>query len=150
MARGILVQRDCSRSLGIFDRNRKHRDNLAHVWCGQSAARNTGTLYWHNTIDQDGESPIHLGHGDPQVFVGVITLTGCYQLWWMFLNRAATAMESVQSMTMYLNAGFVGLIAILALIVLAESASKWYGYLILKRPYTSTEIFDGEGIRIPA
>ncbi len=86
----------------------------------------------------------------PMVFVGVITLTGCYQLWWMFLNRAATATESVQSMTMYLNAGFVGLIVILALIVLAKSASKWYGYLILKRPYTSTEIFDGEGIRIPA
>jgi len=86
----------------------------------------------------------------PMVFVGVITLTGCYQLWWMFLNRAATATESVQSMTMYLNAGFVGLIVILALIVLAESASKWYEYLILKRPYTSTEIVDGEGIRIPA
>lgn len=90
------------------------------------------------------------GTAIPMVFVGVITLTGCYQLWWMFLNRAATATESVPSMTMYLNAGFVGLIAILALIVLAESASKWYGYLILKRPYTSTEIFDGEGIRIPA
>ena len=86
----------------------------------------------------------------PMVFVGVITLTGCYQLWWMFLNRAATATESVQSMTMYLNAGFVGLIVILALIVLAESASKWYEYLILKRPYTSTEIVDGDGIRIPA
>ncbi len=86
----------------------------------------------------------------PMVFVGVMTLTGCYQLWWLFLDRAATATESVQYMTMYLNAGLVGLIAILALIVLAESSIKWYGYLILKRPYTSTEIVDGEGIRIPA
>jgi len=86
----------------------------------------------------------------PMVFVGVITLTGCYQLWWIFLNRAATATESVQYMTMYLNAGLVGLIAILALIVLAESSIKWYGYLILKRPYTSSEIVDREDIRIPA
>jgi carbon starvation protein len=86
----------------------------------------------------------------PMVFVGVITLTGCYQLWWIFLNRAATATETVQYMTMYLNAGLVGLIAILALIVLAESSIKWYGYLILKRPYTSSEIVDGEDIRISA
>jgi len=86
----------------------------------------------------------------PMVFVGVITLTGCYQLWWIFLDRAATATETVQYMTMYLNAGLVGLIAILALIVLAESSIKWYGYLILKRPYTSTEIIDREDIRIPA
>jgi carbon starvation protein len=86
----------------------------------------------------------------PMVFVGVITLTGCYQLWWIFLNQAATATETVQYMTMYLNAGLVGLIAILALIVLVESSIKWYGYLILKRPYTSSEIVDGEDIRIPA
>ena len=86
----------------------------------------------------------------PMVFVGVITLTGCYQLWWIFLDRAATATETVQYMTMYLNAGLVGLIAILALIVLAESSIKWYGYLILKRPYTSTEIIDREDIRITA
>ena len=86
----------------------------------------------------------------PMVFVGVITLTGCYQLWWIFLDRAATATETVRYMTMYLNAGLVGLIAILALIVLAESSIKWYGYLILKRPYTSTEIIDREDIRIPA
>lgn len=86
----------------------------------------------------------------PMVFVGVITLTGCYELWWIFLDRAATATESVQSMTMYLNAGLVGLVAILALIVLTESAIKWYGYVIMKRPYSSTEIIDGEGIRIPA
>ncbi|MDA0740010.1 MAG: carbon starvation protein A [Nitrospirae bacterium] len=86
----------------------------------------------------------------PMVFVGVITLAGCYELWWIFLDRAASATESSQSITMYINAGLVGLVAILAIIVLIESVMRWYGYLVLKRPYTSTEIVDGEGIRIPA
>jgi len=53
-------------------------------------------------------------------------------------------------MTMYLNAALVGLVAILALVVLGESTIKWYGYLVQKRPFTSTEIFEGEGIQIPA
>lgn len=86
----------------------------------------------------------------PMVFVGVITLAGCYELWWIFLDRAASAAESAQSITMYINAGLVGLVAILAIIVLIESVMRWYGYLVLKRPYTSTEIVDGDGIRIPA
>ncbi len=86
----------------------------------------------------------------PMVFVGIITLTGCYDLWWIFLDRARTASDSVARITMTLNAALVGLVAVLALIVLTESAMKWYRYLVLKQPYTTTEIVDGEGIRIPA
>ncbi len=85
----------------------------------------------------------------PMVFVGVITLTGCHDLWWMFLDRARTAADPMARITMALNAALVGLIAVLALIVLTESAMKWYQYLVLKQPYTNTEIIDGEGIRIP-
>ncbi len=85
----------------------------------------------------------------PMVFVGIITLTGCHDLWWMFLDRAQTATEPVTRVTMTLNAALVALVAILALVVLTESAKKWYQYLILKQPYTTTEILDGEGIRIP-
>jgi len=128
--------------------------NIATIWPMFGAANQLlGTLalcIGTTLLIKMGKARYIWGTAIPMVFVGVMTLTGCYQLWWMFLDRAATATESVQSMTMYLNAGFVGLIVILALIVLAESASKWYEYLILKRPYTSTEIFDGEGIRIPA
>lgn len=86
----------------------------------------------------------------PMVFVGIITLTGCYKLWWMFLDRAAQATESLQMTTMYLNAGLVGIVAVLAIIVLAESSVKWYGYLIQKQPYTSSEVVEDKGIRIPA
>lgn len=85
----------------------------------------------------------------PMVFVGIITLTGCHDLWWMFLDRAQTATDPVARVTMTLNAALVALVAILALVVLTESAKKWYQYLILKQPYTTTEILDGEGIRIP-
>ena len=85
----------------------------------------------------------------PMVFVGVITLTGCHDLWWIFLERARTAADPVARVTMALNAALVGLVAVLALVVLTESVMKWYRYLILKQPYTTTEIIDGEGIRIP-
>lgn len=85
----------------------------------------------------------------PMVFVGIITLTGCHDLWWIFLDRAQTATDPVARVTMALNASLVALVAILALVVLTESAMKWYQYLILKQPYTTTEIPDGEGIRVP-
>ena len=86
----------------------------------------------------------------PMVFVGIITLAGCYELWWMFLDRAQRTSVSLQATTMYLNAGLVGLVAILALVVLVESSIKWYGYLIRKQPFTSTEVFEEKGISIPA
>ena len=34
--------------------------------------------------------------------------------------------------------------------VLVDSMRKWYGYLVRKHPLNSTEIFEGEGINIPA
>ncbi len=51
---------------------------------------------------------------------------------------------------MSINAGLVGMVAILALIVLADSARKWYGYLVRKHPLNSTEVFDGQGINLPS
>ncbi len=85
----------------------------------------------------------------PMVFVGVITLAGCYELLVIFINRALST-EGSQSLTMAINASLVGLVAILALIVLTDSARKWYGYLIHKQPLNSTEVIEGEGIQLPA
>jgi len=85
----------------------------------------------------------------PMIFVGIITLTGCYELFGIFIHRALTGAGS-QVLTMSINAMLVALVAVLAVIVLIESALKWYGYLIQKRPFTSTEIIEGEGIHIPA
>jgi carbon starvation protein len=85
----------------------------------------------------------------PMVFVGVITLAGCYELLVIFINRALST-DGSQSLTMAINASLVGLVAILALIVLTDSARKWYGYLIHKHPLNSTEVIEGEGIQLPA
>jgi carbon starvation protein len=85
----------------------------------------------------------------PMVFVGVITLAGCYELFILFVSRA-TSGESSQTLTMSLNATLVGLVALLAIIVLVDSVRKWYGYLVHKHPLNSTEVFEGEGIAIPA
>jgi carbon starvation protein len=69
----------------------------------------------------------------PMVFVGIITLAGCYELFVLFIGRALLADET-QTLTMAINAALVGLVAVLALIVLADSARKWYGYLVNKHP----------------
>ena len=95
----------------------------------------------------------------PMVFVGIITLTACHELWWSFVANAQTATDPVGFVTMALNAALVGLVAVLACIVLTDSARHWYRYLVLKQPSTTTETVDGEdgadgsddgGLRLPA
>ena len=95
----------------------------------------------------------------PMVFVGVITLTGCYELWWRFVANAQTAEDMVGFVTMTLNATLVGLVAVSACVVLADSARYWYRSLVLKQPMTTTETVDGDdgtdgsddgGLRLPA
>ncbi|HZS12394.1 MAG TPA: carbon starvation CstA family protein, partial [Nitrospirales bacterium] len=73
----------------------------------------------------------------PMLFVGAITLAGAYELFVLFIGRAATAAESF---ALYLDAGLVALVALLAIIVLMDSARRWYGYLVQGRPYQSTEV----------
>jgi len=85
----------------------------------------------------------------PMVFVGIITLAGCYELFVLFIGRALST-DGTQTLTMAINATLVGLVAVLAIIVLADSARKWYGYLVNKHPLNSTEVLEGEGIQLPA
>jgi len=85
----------------------------------------------------------------PMIFVGIITLAGCYELFHLFLQRALTG-PSTQLFTMWVNTTLVGVVATLAIVVLIDSVMKWYGYLILKRPYTNSEVTEGEGIQLPA
>ncbi len=94
----------------------------------------------------------------PMVFVGVITLAGCYELWWIFAARAQAATDTMAFVTMALNAALVGVVAVLACVVLTDSAIKWYRSLVLKEPYTTSEFFEGadaadgpgvQGIQLP-
>ena len=75
----------------------------------------------------------------PMVFVGLITLTGCYEMFGMFLTNAV-ALTASESLPLYLDAVLVAVVAILGLIVLGDSVQRWYGYLILKRPFVSSEV----------
>jgi carbon starvation protein len=73
------------------------------------------------------------------VFVGLITLTGCYEMFGMFLMKAATLAAS-ESFPLYLDAVLVAAVAILGLIVLGDSVQQWYGYVVMKKPFTSSEV----------
>ncbi|MGE0642395.1 MAG: carbon starvation protein A [Nitrospira sp.] len=75
----------------------------------------------------------------PMLFVGVITLTGCYEMFWMFLKKAGT-LAAGQAFALYLDAVLVGLVAVLGLIVLSDSVRQWYGYVVLKKPFRSSEV----------
>jgi carbon starvation protein len=75
----------------------------------------------------------------PMLFVGAITLTGSYEMFWMFLKKAG-ASAAGQAFALYLDAVLVGVVAVLGLIVLSDSLKQWYGYVILKRPFTSSEV----------
>jgi len=83
------------------------------------------------------------------VFVGVITLSGSYELFALFVTKAAAAAMG-EAVMFYLDAALVGIVAALAVVILADSVSKWYGFVIQKKPFTTSEIPAEGGIKIPA
>jgi carbon starvation protein len=76
----------------------------------------------------------------PMVFVGAITLTGSYEMLVLFLGGAGRLGDAGEAFALYLDAALVGAVALLAVIVLADSMRQWYGYLIQGRPFTSSEV----------
>ncbi len=64
----------------------------------------------------------------PMLFMAAITFTAAITLIDNFIQQA-----------LWLNAGLMAAMVGLALIVLADSFHKWYGFLIKKRPASSTE-----------
>jgi carbon starvation protein len=85
----------------------------------------------------------------PMVFVGIVTLSGSYELFVLFVRTAGAAAVG-EAVVYYLDATLVGIVATLAVVILADSLAKWYGYVIRKQPYTTSEVPAGEdGIKIP-
>jgi carbon starvation protein len=76
----------------------------------------------------------------PMVFVGAITLIGSYEMFGLFMGKASSIADGGQAFALYLDAGLVAFVALLAVIVLGDSIRQWYGYVILKRPFTSSEV----------
>ena len=85
----------------------------------------------------------------PMVFVGVITLSASYELLVMFVRQAQAAVGG-DAIAFYLDAALVGIVAALAVVALADSVAKWYGFVIQKKPYTTSEAPTEGGINIPA
>ena len=81
----------------------------------------------------------------PMVFVGAITLTGSYEMFGMFMTKASTLAPGAQAFSLYLDAVLVAVVALLAVIVLGDSVVQWFGYVVLKRPFTSSEVIAPAG-----
>ena len=86
----------------------------------------------------------------PMVFVAAVTLTGAYELFFLFVAKAGTATGSDQALPLVLDAILVAVVAVLAIIVLADSTRKWYGYLVQGWPIRTTEVVAGGGRTSPA
>jgi len=54
----------------------------------------------------------------PMLFVGVITLMGSYEMFGMFVSKASFLAGSGQAVALYLDAGLVAVVALLAVIVI--------------------------------
>jgi carbon starvation protein len=76
----------------------------------------------------------------PMLFVGTVTLIGSYEMFGMFVAKASAIADGGQAFALYLDAGLVAVVALLAVIVLGDSMMQWYGYVVLKRPFTSSEV----------
>src|SRR5881409_4030802 len=85
----------------------------------------------------------------PMIFVGVITLSGSYELFVLFLTKAGSAPVE-EAVVFYLDAALIGIVATLAVVILADSLAKWYGLVIQKKPFTTSEVPAEGGIKIPA
>jgi carbon starvation protein len=81
----------------------------------------------------------------PMAFVGVITLTGAYEMLVLFVGKAMNTVERGQAVALYVDAALVGMVALLAVVVLADSVRQWYGYVVLKHPFTSSEVIVSNG-----
>lgn len=63
----------------------------------------------------------------PMVFMFITTLTAAYQLTGMFFDKASKALTPAESLTFKIDALLVIIMAVLALVVLADIIYKWYG-----------------------
>jgi len=63
----------------------------------------------------------------PMVFMFTTTLTAAYELTGMFLDKSSKALTNTEALTFGIDAALVIIMAMLALIVLADILYKWYG-----------------------
>jgi carbon starvation protein len=78
----------------------------------------------------------------PMAFMFVTTLTAAWQLFFMFRAKAAAASVPADRFTFGLDATLVAIMAILAVVSLADMLYKWYGFLSGTRSTAMSETAD--------
>jgi carbon starvation protein len=78
----------------------------------------------------------------PMLFMFATTLTASYQLFNMFMGKAAAAAAPGDAFTFKLDAMLVATMAGLAVIALLDSIYKWFGYLAGKREIVTSEVVE--------
>jgi carbon starvation protein len=63
----------------------------------------------------------------PMVFMFVMTVTASWRLFWMFLEKARLSTVAREAFTLRLNASLVAIMAVLAVVSVADSVLKWRG-----------------------
>jgi carbon starvation protein len=73
----------------------------------------------------------------PMLFMASITFSASLKLIQDFTSKAST---SPAPFALWINAFLMGVMLVLAVVVLIDSAIKWYGYLVKKIPIETTEV----------
>ena len=75
----------------------------------------------------------------PMIFMVVTTFIAAWELIFIFFDKAAKAKNPSEALNLNINACLVILIAVLAIVVMADLFYKWYGYLSGKNGKTLSE-----------
>jgi carbon starvation protein len=86
----------------------------------------------------------------PMIFMFITTLTAAYQLFFMFRDKAAAAKVAADKFNFNLDATLVAIMAILAVVALADMLYKWYGYLRGTREMKMSETIEYYGGEVEA
>ncbi len=78
----------------------------------------------------------------PMIFMFTTTFTASWHLIHTFRSQALKAANPSQAFNFNLDATLVAIMAVLAVVALADMIYKWYGYLTKTRPITSSEVIE--------
>jgi carbon starvation protein len=78
----------------------------------------------------------------PMMFMFITTLTASWQLMMMFMRKASQAATPAEALNLHIDTGLLALMAVLAIVAIADMVYKWYGYLSKTRKISSSEVVE--------
>ena len=128
--------------MGLSDIFREHIYHLADVWVANQLLAALAFCIGTTVIIKMGKVRYAWVTFIPMLFMFTMTMTASYKLLYMFLGKAANAATSSDAFAFRLDAVLVASMAILAVIVVADSFVKWYGYMAGKREVITSEVVE--------